>query len=224
MNRRRFVHSFCLSGVALVAVPRIFGQSRRVAPDLTALAETGGFTLVNRLVAPLVDGVRKGVRLIDTEGEGLAILSGVEFGDGTIDVDLRGVDVFQRSFLGVAFHGADEATFDVISFRPFNFRAPTPAARGQAVQYHSAPRYPWEKLRADKPGKYEHPVVPAPDPGRWFHVRLVVRSSEVQVFVDGAPEPCLEVTLLNNRQSGYVALWAGPNSRGDFADLTIVPA
>lgn len=224
VNRRQFITSLSATAAVLMAPPRIAGQSPRIEPDLTALAGSRGFTLVNRAIAPLIEGDRKGVKLSDVAGEGLAILPGIEFGDGTIEVDLRGVNVPQRSFLGVAFHGADALTFDVVYFRPFNFRAADPLSRSHAVQYHSAPRYTWEKLRADKPGKYERPLSPPPDPGEWFHARMVVASSEVSVFVDGASEPCLEVTLLDNRESGYVALWVGNNSAGDFANLSITPA
>ncbi|CCH52445.1 hypothetical protein BN8_01448 [Fibrisoma limi BUZ 3] len=54
--------------------------------------------------------------------KGIVWLKGLNFKQGTIDVDLRGKDVFLQSFLGIAFHGVDTLTYDVVYFRPFNFR------------------------------------------------------------------------------------------------------
>jgi len=50
-------------------------------------------------------------------------LKDVNFSTGTIEVDLRGKDIPQRSFLGIAFHGVDTVTYDAIYFRPFNFQS-----------------------------------------------------------------------------------------------------
>jgi len=57
------------------------------------------------------------------------------------------------------------------------------------VQYISHPSYGWEKLRCGHPGKYEQAVTPEPDPNEWFHVRIVVASPKVNVFVEDASEP-----------------------------------
>ena len=123
----------------------------------------------------------------------------------------------------LAFHGVDGTTYDAIYFRPFNFRAEDSARRGHAVQYIAQPIYPWQKLRAEQPGKYERAIDPVPDPNAWFHVRVVVASPKVSVFVDDAKEPSLVVDQLSNRKKGLVGLWVGNNSGGDFANLKIVP-
>src|SRR5207247_4051231 len=134
--------------------------------------------------------VAKGeVRLSESSGEGVAYLQGMEFANGTIEFDVRGKDVQQQSFVGVAFHGVDGTTYDAIYFRPFNFRAEDPARRSHAVQYIAQPTYTWQKLRAEQPGRYERAVDPVPDPNAWFHVRVVVASPKVSVFVDDAKEP-----------------------------------
>jgi hypothetical protein len=144
--------------------------------------------------------------------------------DGTIGFDVRGQDVPQQSFVGVAFHGANAKAFDAVYFRPFNFKATDPVSRGHAVQYHSLPVYSWDKLRADQPGKYERAVNPVPDPNAWFHARIVIADPKVSVFVGDAKDPCLVVNALNGRKTGMVGLWVGNNSGGDFANLTIIPA
>jgi len=193
-------------------------------PPLAQLAEGRGLKVFNRGVSSLDDGGRKGLRLGESPGDGVAYLEGIEFANGTIELDVKGKDVPQQSFVGVAFHGVDGTTYDAIYFRPFNFKAEDPARRIRAVQYISHPTYTWQKLRAEQPGKYEQAVNPVPDPNAWFHVRVVVASPKVSVFVGDAKEPSLVVDQLSDRKKGLVGLWVGNNSGGDFANLKVVPA
>src|SRR5690606_16085885 len=58
--------------------------------------------------------------------KGIAWITGADFSTGTIDIDLRGRDVFQNSFIGVMFHAVDTVTYDLVYFRPFNFHSPDP--------------------------------------------------------------------------------------------------
>ena len=200
--------------VVLFAASSVAAQRRSIEPK--------DVQVFNRRVSSLSDGTRKGLRLSENPGDGVAYLRGIELGNGTIEFDLKGKDVQGQSFVGVAFHGVDSSTYDAIYFRPFNFKAEDPARRSHAVQYISHPTYTWQKLRAERPGIFEQPVNPAPDPNAWFHVRVVVASPKVSVFVGDAKEPCLVVTRLNDRTNRLVGLWVGNNSGGDFADLKIV--
>jgi hypothetical protein len=224
MNRREFMVSTCAGVAGLSHGARVAGQAKTITPDLSDLADKNSFTLFNRGASRLVDGARKGVRLSEAPGDGVAFLPGIEFADGTIEFDIRGKDVPQQSFVGVAFHGVDGSTYDAIYFRPFNFKAAAPVNLSHAVQYHSLPVYTWQKLRTEQPGKYEQAVNPVPDPNAWFHTRVVIANPTARVFVGDAKDPCLVVNLLNDRKKGRVGLWTGNNSGGDFANLTIIPA
>jgi len=216
MSRQVLVISTFVCAVGLcAAASEVAGQQQAIEPE--------GLKVFNRSVSSLSDGARQGVRLSEHAGDGVAYLQGVEFTNGTIELDVRGKDVPQQSFVGVAFHGVDGTTYDAIYFRPFNFRAEDPARRGHAVQYIAQPIYPWQKLRAEQPGKYERAIDPVPDPNAWFHVRVVVTSPKVSVFVDDAKEPSLVIDQLSNRKKGLVGLWVGNNSGGDFANVKIVP-
>jgi len=206
MNRAALVVFFAASSVA--------AQQRPIEPK--------DLEVFNRSVSSVSDGTRKGLRLSASHGDGVAYLRGIELGNGTIEFDVKGRDVQGQSFVGVAFHGVDGTTYEAIYFRPFNFRADDPARRSHAVQYISHPTYTWQKLRAERPGTFEQPVSPAPDPNAWFHVRVVVASPKVSVFVGAAKEPCLVVDQLSDRTKGLVGLWVGNNSGGDFADLKII--
>ena len=224
MNRREFVISTTVGAVALVTPFRIAGQNKRIEPDLGALADGKGLNASKRTITRISDGARKGVRLSEAEGEGPAYLPGIEFANGTIELDMKGKDVQGASFIGVAFHGIDGTTYDAIYFRPFNFKTGDQARVLRAVQYVSHPDHPWQKLRAEKPGQYEKPVKPVPDPNAWFHARVVVASPKVNVFVGDGTEPCLTVDQLSTRKKGLVGIWVGNTSGGDFANFAIVPA
>ena len=224
MNRRGFVISTFGVAVAAFAPVRIAGQKNATGPDLGVLADGKGLNATKRTISPLTDGTRKGVRLSEAEGEGPAYLPGIEFANGTIEVDLKGKDVQGASFVGVAFHGVDGTTYDAVYFRPFNFKTDDKARVLRAVQYISHPAHPWQKLRAETPGQYEKPVAPVPDPNDWFRARVVVASPNVSVYVSDAKEPCLTVKQLSDRKKGLVGIWVGNTSGGDFANFRIVPA
>jgi len=209
-----------LSAVFLAVAVSFYvnGQTRY---DLYQLFSDKGLVISGRSVSLLNESDKKGVRIDEQSGEGLAWLKGVTFREGVIEVDLRGKDVLQQSFIGIAFHGADNKTYDAVYFRPFNFHATDPVRKIHAVQYISHPVYTWKKLREEQNGKYEKAVIDPPDPNGWFHARIEVSSKIVRVFVNNAPLPSLEVEQLSDRGDGMIGLWVGDGSGGDFASLSI---
>ena len=223
MNRREFVVSTVAGVMGLSAMRGLEAQGRRATPDLAALADGHQLLLTNRTASRLVDGARTGVRVSAADGEGVALLQGGTLDIGTIELDLRGKDVPQQSFLGVAFHAIDGSAIDAVYFRPFNFRSTDPVSQGHMVQYHASPNFSWDTLRAEQPGKFEQAVNPIPDPNDWFHARIVIADPMVSVFVADAKTPCLSVSTLSGRKTGLVGLWVGNGSGGDFANLTIAP-
>ena len=157
-------------------------------------------------------------------GEGVVWQEQSALEDGTIDVEMRGRDLVGQSFVGVAFRGLDDRTYEAVYFRPFNFATTDPDRRLRAVQYHSSPDNPWAKLRAEFPNQYEKPILPVPDPNGWFRVRVVLEGRALGVFVNGAPTPTLTVTTLAAPRRGMVGVWAGNGSGGEFANLKVTPA
>ena len=120
--------------------------------DLSKAASGDGWKMVNRGATAIVDGVRKAVRFDERSGNGIAWLEGSKFTEGTIEFDVRGKDVPQRSFVGIVFNGTDDETWDAVYFRPFNFNNPNPENAGHSVQYVSHPALTWQKLRAAAAG------------------------------------------------------------------------
>jgi len=151
---------------------------------------------------------------------GIVWLTGVNFSTGAIDIDLRGRDVFQQSFLGIAFHGVDSITYDAIYFRPFNFQSVDSLRHKHMVQYISQPGFPWDRLRKEHPLVYENTINPSVKPKDWFHARIVVTNETITVYVNHSATPSLTVKKLNNRSEGLIGLW-DDGLPGDFANLVI---
>jgi hypothetical protein len=194
-----------------------FCQGQKLAKyNLSELLTDGKLiTYPTEEVKVLSDNTRQGILC-----NGIVWLKGVTFSTGSIDIDIRGKDVFQQSFVGIAFHGVDTVTYDGIYFRPFNFQSPDTLRRKHMVQYISQPDYPWDRLRKEHPLMYESGITPAPLAAGWFHAHIVVDKESITVFVDHSKTPSLKVKKLNTRTDGLIGMWSSALS-GDFANLDI---
>ena len=161
------------------------------------------------------------MHLSAAKDDGIAWLVDQSFTQGRISVEVRGVDSMQRSFVGLAFHGAGRDSIDVVYTRPFNFNATDPDKRLHSLQYMSLPDNPWDVLRERSPGKYEAALSPPPAADSWVRLTLAIESRRLRVYVNDANAPALTVDLLNDRLHGRVGLWVGNNSAGWFRNLTI---
>jgi hypothetical protein len=155
----------------------------------------------------------------------MALVEGLEFTEGSLEIDLKGKGPHEASFLGLAFNVADGKTFEAVYFRPFNFMREG-ASEGQtyrshAVQYVAWPDHTWEKLRKGSQGVYESTVNPVPDPSGWFHVRIEVTKRKVKVWVNDGKQPCLVVDRLVSHDKGTTGLWVD-SKEGWFRNLRIV--
>ncbi len=195
-----------------------YAQQRTVNYDLGQWLAAGKLEVANREASQDSGG---GVRLSAASGDGVAWLKGVDFSDGVIEVDVKGRNVDQKSFLGIAFHGVDSKTLDAVYFRPFNFLSADSVKHSHMVEYVSHPQYPWQVLREKFNGQYEKGLSHPPDPDKWFHVRIKVHFPEIRVFVNGDPKPCLDIKQLDERKSGKIGLWTGNESDGAFAHLKV---
>ncbi len=190
--------------------------------DLAAQLKEGKLRGANREVSAL-QGTKGGVQVNEAAGPGVIWLTGTDFGEGTIELDIRGRDLMQRSFVGLAFHRQDDNTYEAVYLRLFNFRAEDPVRRQHAVQYIAVPGYDWPRLRKEFPEEFENPVDASIDPTGWVPVRLMVSSKTVQIYVGPAKSPTLEVRRLGHHDRGEIGLWAGNGSDGAFANLRISP-
>lgn len=191
--------------------------------DLQQLFTNKKLAVYNRVAKLEQQGTRASIVFNEDVEEGLAVIPGINFSTGVIEIDLKGQDVFQHSFIGVAFHLTDSNHFDAIYFRPFQFFNNDPVMQARSVQYISLPEFPWRKLREDSPGKYENTIKPVPNPDDWFHATIIVKENEVQVFVNHEPTASLTVPILNKQKKGAIALYTADRSGGTFANLEVKP-
>ncbi|NLR61599.1 DUF1080 domain-containing protein [Chitinophaga polysaccharea] len=180
---------------------------------LTSTCFAQQLRLVNRSL--IKDSV---IHLNKADGPGVAWISNQEFSNGTIEFDVKGKNVLQQSFVGLAFHGQNDSTYDAVYFRPFNFQVPEPGRRAHSVQYISLPKYDWFTLRDQYPGKYENEIDTATDPNNWFHVKLVIEFPEVTAYVNG--KKCLSVTQICTLKTGMVGYWVGNGSSGEWRNIS----
>ena len=203
----------CLLGLLLIYAPAALSQDTPIAPDISRINDGKTWNVINAESTTAMEDGKSVVRLkpkgkANTPSDiGLALVEGLEFAEGTLEVDMKGKGKYQTSFLGLAWSAKDGKTFEAVYFRPFNFMRDDKSYRVRAVQYVAWPDHTWEKLRSAKPGVYESSVKPIPDPSGWFHARVDVTKQKVSVWVDDAKDPCLVVDRLKNHEQGKVGLW-----------------
>jgi hypothetical protein len=173
----------------------------------------------NRNVTLPADG--KLLTINEGPGAGGVWLRLKQASNAEIEVEVKGRDVQQQSFLGIAFHGQNDSTYEAVYFRPFNFRAAEPERRSHSVQYVSLPGNDWPELRKEHPLKYEQPLNVVVDPQDWFKVKLVFIDGNISVYVNGAEKSCLQVKSLSNYKTGKIGMWTGNNSPGEFRNMKI---
>ncbi|WP_286850440.1 MULTISPECIES: hypothetical protein [Sphingobacterium] len=177
---------------------------------------------IRREFAILKDG--KGNTYVHVKGQpnaGVVWIKNILFETGTIEFDVRGKDVLQESFVGIAFHGTNDTTYQALYFRPFNFRAKDPIRKKHAVQYISLPDNDWPYLREEFTDIYEASMPTVIDPNDWFNVKIVVTKDTINTFVNSLQTSVLTVKSLHKASSGKIGLWTGDDSDGDFANLKI---
>jgi hypothetical protein len=173
---------------------------------------------------------KHGVKIVEdgtvANGEAYAVVTGPEFHDGTIEVEMAGrpaAGAFEaaRGYVGIAFRLRD-GRFEYVYLRPTNGRADDQVRRNHSTQYSSFPDFDFARSRKEAPEKYESYV--DLEPGAWTPFRLVVQGTTARLFIHGAAQPCLIVNDLKlGDGSGAVALWIGPATEGYFSGLTIKP-
>ncbi|MEQ1894014.1 MAG: hypothetical protein ABL998_15845, partial [Planctomycetota bacterium] len=160
--------------------------------------------------------------------EMVALLTDTDFQDGVIELDVAGArragyarddaSAF-KGFIGLSFR-VDGERAERFYLRTENARLDDQVFRNRSTQYESEPEFPWNRLRAEAPGKYESYV--DLEPGAWTHLRLEVAGEKARLFVNGAAQPCLIVNDLKHGTSrGQLALWTRISCEAYFADLRV---
>jgi hypothetical protein len=214
-----------IAAIALAALT----LAGHAAPALRHIAvENGeGLEFVRTVPKPVTYKTVKALHLVGAaDNDSMALVTDLDFKDGTLEVDLAGLPGpgaanTARGFVGVAFRSAPHgAAFDCFYLRPTNGRADDQLRRNHSAQYVSEPDYGWERLRTQTPGVYESYV--DLETGVWTHVRIEVSGVRARLFVNGAAQPALIVNdLKRGVTSGAIGLWIGPGTEAYFRNLQI---
>ena len=233
MTRLPLVSTMLAMLACAVVIVNATAPSAQTAPQSKPfpLDSVSGLTLHGVQADAVEHRGQKAVRLQElneVRNEAIAILNGVAFTDGVIEVEVAGAPRAgapegSRGFIGIAFRvRPDAARMECFYLRPTNGRADDQLRRNHSTQYVSSPEFPWERLRKERPGVYESYVDLAP--GVWTRMRIVVNGVKARLHVHGADQPALIVNDLKlGTEGGGVALWIGQGTEGHFSNLRITP-
>jgi hypothetical protein len=206
---------------ALILISTLVLAQKEKKFNLNKLLSDEKLTIINR-EAKAVDSLSHSyIKISESKNEGIVWLPNKDFTNGTIKIKMRGKDVFQKSFIGIAFHGQDNETYDAVYCRPFNFFAVDSIRRIHAIQYISHPIYTWKKLRDEKNSMYEKEIKNPPNPNSWFTMTLVIDDKTVKAYINNAKNPSLVVEKLSNNQNGKIGIFVAGDSGGDFRDVIV---
>ena len=178
-------------------------------------------SIINRDAKPIDSLANNYIKLSENKGEGIVWLPIENFKNGTIKIEMRGKNIVQKSFIGIAFHGQNDKTYDAVYCRPFNFLAKDSVKRIHAIQYISHPVYTWKKLREEKNSIYEKKIINPPNPDGWFTMTVIIDGKNIKAFITDSKKPSLEVEKLSNNQNGKIGIFVGDDSGGDFHKIIV---
>jgi hypothetical protein len=224
---------FTLAFVLLLSLSAsAHGQQSKAPNSQLRLDSTDGLELVNAKAELVTYRGHRALRLVPLPGHEsgddgmLAILTGSDFKDGTIEVEVAGTPrpgapTDARGFIGMLFRVQDHGErAENLYLRPTNGRADDQLRRNHSVQYESASGFPWFRLRKESPGQYESYV--DLDAGAWTKMKIVVSGTAARLYVNGGDQPCLIVNDLKLGETrGQIALWAHVTTDGYFSNLTV---
>jgi hypothetical protein len=214
-------------------------EARQSQAKQYALESATGLKLRDLTAEPASLQDKKGLRItmpeatlrrVSADGgdlEQIALVDGLEFDNGVIEVELAGAPApwageFARGFVGIAFRvQSDMKTFDAFYLRPTNGRADDQERRNHVTQYISHPDWTWARLRKETPSKYESYTDLVPD--TWAKVKIEVNGVRARLYVHDQPQPVLIVNDVKTgaQGKGGVGLWVGSGTVAHFRALKV---
>jgi len=217
-----------------LAILLTFASYAQAAPKVQtfALSETKEVVLQNVKAEAVEYRGRKAIRLTkEISEEGLALLPGTDFQDGTIEADLAlkvtappGPGRRMPGFAGIAFRArSDGSRYELFYLRPGNSQSDDQAMRNHSVQYSSEPDFDWYRLRRQWPFTYEAYAELTPE--SWTATKIEVMGRSAKLYLNGSERPSLVVDDLKGEDlRGAVALWSYPGEEAYFSNVRITNA
>ena len=205
----------------LILVTIILTISLIVCSSQIIIFEKDNLNVINRDIVS-INNSNNTLSLNREKGDGIAIIKDLSFNKGIIELELKGENNPQKSFVGIAFNIQNDSTYEAVYFRPFNFKSDKKIRRKHSVQYIYHPKYTWRFLRANKEGQYESEYPRQPSPEDWFGVQIRIDDKKVHVYDKETNTELLEIERLSPQVSDRIGLWTGFNSKGEFRNLKVV--
>lgn len=194
-----------------------FGQ-KVIEYNFVDLFRSGQLIAKNRVMTIERDESGEFIRLGKSMVGSAILLSVDDFKHGKIEALVRGKDIFQGSFAGLAFHAQSDSIFDLVYCRPFNFQTSDSLRRIHMIQYAFFPKLDWQVLRVKHNGIYEKGIASPPKADEWFKLTLDVDEKQVKAYINDSNTPTLVVEKLNQISTGKVGIF-GLNA--DFKSIKI---
>jgi hypothetical protein len=218
----------------IAAMSAVLASAAIANAGVPKLDSTKGLDLVTAQAEMATWHGRRAIHLSPLAGQSkddhaiMAVLTGMEFHNGVIELDVSGApradaDPTSRGFVGLAFRvrGSDSlTTFECFYIRPTNGRSDDQLLRNHSVQYQEYPDFSWKKLRETSPGLYESYADLVP--GEWTHLKVEVSGTKARLYVNHASQPALVVNDLKSGDGGgAIALWSYTSTEGYFSNLQV---
>ena len=207
--------------IFLLLISNLTFAQKKQTLNLTDLYKKGKLQVINREMKSVTENSKNFIQMPDNKQEGLVWLPTKDFKNGKLTIRMRGKDVLQRSFVGIAFHGLNDTTYDAVYCRPFNFFAKDSIRKIHAIQYISHPIFTWKKLREERNGVFEKEIINPPNPNDWFTMTVIVDRKSVKAFINQDTKPSLTIEKLTEQSNGKLGIFMGDGSGGDFETITI---
>src|ERR1700730_9982801 len=179
----RFVRAATMAVLLSISASPIFAEGNAIT---LLLSDTSQVRPLNVTVEAVRYGASEALEVRQTgpyrgfDSDTFAFVPGLDFHDGTIEVDVAGsllpnAPSGARGFVGVAFRiNENDGNFfcEGLYVRPTNSRSEDQIRRNRSTQYFSYPGYNFERLRREAPGQYESYADLVP--GEWTHLRVEV--------------------------------------------------
>lgn len=142
----------------------------------------------------------------------LAYKPGINFKDGIIEMDVADMTP-KGGFVGLAFRIRDAHHYETVYFRPGS------SGTVNAIQYmpEKKAEFNWWDYESTK---YQAKAI-LPQ-SKWFHIKVVVQGSKMEVYVDNAAKPSMVYAGLDpSLKSGAVGYWLGNCPGAAYKNLVV---
>lgn len=208
--RKKLLRLFLLFLFSVHVTGHILGQQNKKVVDLVAQADAGKMFSGNKHFFSVGD--EGSLYVYPDAGEGVVWFSEHDLKTGMIEFDIL-MSIDTQNIAGFAFGGSPDDSFEIIRFK--NFQNSSQLQPSSTVQYAIATSHEaTSKLISASVDNIS--LIP----GKWFHVRISINKTSVDVFINYNSVSSFSCQR-NNNKGDKIGFWLGHQSSGEFKNLFI---